>query len=131
MGVPAHHEQPYSQIVLKIRALTRESHVGGLAPLEDAAGSSRAGVSPVEVQRLFTAHFFANYAKKVSGRTTQVFAGNLASALASMTETHQPRLRDSQGHQQQTEYSHVFYEVDHLPLLCLLVLNCPEIMDAE
>src|SRR5258708_39648719 len=63
--------------------------------------SSRAGFTPAEVQRLFTAHFFANYAKKVSGKATQVFAGNLASALASMTETHQPRLRDSQGPQQQ------------------------------
>jgi hypothetical protein len=37
MGIPARHEQPYSQVVLKIRALTGESRVVGLAPLEDAA----------------------------------------------------------------------------------------------
>jgi len=28
--------------------------------------------------------------------------------LVSMTKTHQPRPRDGQGHQQQTEYGHVF-----------------------
>jgi hypothetical protein len=32
MGIPARHEQPYSQVELTIRALTGESRVGGSRP---------------------------------------------------------------------------------------------------
>jgi hypothetical protein len=31
MGIPARHEQPYSQVVLKIRAAKGESGIGGVA----------------------------------------------------------------------------------------------------